>query len=88
MPMVIISPYAKPRYTDSHNATFVSMLAFTEHVFGLDPLSARDAHAYDYGNSFNFEKAMLRTPSMTRSHISKRERRYLKAHPGDPDDPT
>jgi hypothetical protein len=25
---------------------------------------------------------------MTRSHISKREREYLKAHRGPPDDPT
>ena len=89
MPMVIISPYAKPRYTDSHGATFVSMLAFTEHVFGLDPLSTRDANAYDYGDAFSFDKPpVLRAPKMTRSHISKREREYLKAHPGPPDDPT
>ena len=30
MPMIIVSPYAKPGYTDSTNATFGSMLAFTE----------------------------------------------------------
>jgi phospholipase C len=88
MPMVIVSPYAKPHYTDSNNATFASMLAFTEHVFGLSPLSARDANAYDYADAFNFNQPVLRTAKMTTSHISKRERQYLEAHPGDPDDPT
>jgi phospholipase C len=88
MPMVIVSPYAKPHYTDSHNATFVSMLTFTEHVFGLEPLTGRDGNGYDYGDSFNFNQPQLRTPKMTISHISKRERQYLEAHPADPNDPT
>ena len=88
VPMVIVSPYAKPGYTDSRNATFASMLAFTEHVFGLRPLAGRDANAYDYAQSFNFNRALLRKSDLTRSRISPQERRYLKAHPGDPDDPT
>ncbi len=87
-PMVLISPYAKPHYTDSRNASFASMLAFTEHVFGLKPLSVRDANAYDYAESFDFKRAVLRRAKMTHSRISPQERRYLKAHPGDPDDPT
>jgi hypothetical protein len=37
--MIIISPYARAGYTDSSPATFVSMLAFIEHTFGLAPLN-------------------------------------------------
>jgi len=39
VPMLIISPWAKPGYTDSQPATFVSMLAFVEHTFNLPPLN-------------------------------------------------
>ena len=87
-PMVIISPYAKPGYTDSRNASFASMLAFTEHVFRLQPLAARDANAYDYAQSFNFKRAVMQRTQITHTPISAQEHRYLKAHPADPDDPT
>ena len=88
VPMVIISPYARPAYTDSHAASFASMLAFTEHVFSLRPLAGRDANAYDYAQSFNFNHAVRRKSDLTHTPISPQERRYLKAHPMDPDDPT
>ena len=42
-PMVIVSPFARAGYTDSTNANFMSMLAYTEHTFGLAPLSQNDA---------------------------------------------
>jgi Phosphoesterase family len=88
VPMVIVSPYAKPGYTDSTAASFASMLAFTEHVFGLPSLANRDATAYDYSHSFNFNRPVMRSPKLTKTRISRRERRYLRAHPADPDDPT
>jgi len=53
VPMVIVSPWAKPGFTDSTPASFDSLLAFCEHVFGLAPLSSADAGAYDYAASFN-----------------------------------
>src|SRR5262249_46859812 len=40
VPMVIVSPYAVPGYTDSNDANMNSLLAFTEHQFGLAPLSS------------------------------------------------
>ena len=43
VPMVIVSPWAKPGYTDSHVAIFASMLAFTEHTFHLRSLGGTDA---------------------------------------------
>ncbi len=38
-PMLIVSPWAKAGFTDSTPATFVSMLAFVEHTFALQPLN-------------------------------------------------
>ena len=39
VPMIIVSPYAKPGYTDTTPATFISVTAFIEHTFGLTPLN-------------------------------------------------
>src|SRR5262249_7179915 len=77
VPMVIASPYAKPGFTDSNVASFSSMLAFTEHVFGLSPLSARDAGAYDFADSFDFGNARMAKTNLSRHRLSQRERRYL-----------
>jgi phospholipase C len=43
VPMIIISPYAIAGHTDSSVASFMSVLAYTEHTFGLPALSTRDA---------------------------------------------
>jgi phospholipase C len=56
LPMVIVSPYAKADYTDSHDATLASVLAFTEDTFGLPALSVNDAAAYDYSGSFRYNR--------------------------------
>jgi phospholipase C len=39
VPMIIVSPFARPGYTDPRPATFASLLTFTETMFGLDPLN-------------------------------------------------
>jgi phospholipase C len=59
IPMVIVSPYAKARFTDSTPATFACMQAFTERNFGLAPMSTRDALTYDFSDSFDFTQAPL-----------------------------
>jgi len=82
VPMVIISPYAKPGFTDSNVASFSSMLAFTEHVFALPPLSGRDAGAYDFSDSFDFGQARMAETKLSRHPLSQAERRYLKHHRG------
>jgi phospholipase C len=56
VPMVIVSPFAKKGFTDTSTASFASMLAFTEHVYGLAPLASADAFAYDYANSFDWKQ--------------------------------
>ena len=64
MPLVIVSPYARPRYTDTTPTTFAGILAFTEHTFGLAPLNANDRSAYDFSHAFNFAQAPLRPVHM------------------------
>ncbi len=62
--MVIVSPYAKPGYTDPTVASFASILAFIEHNFGLASLGGLDGTAYDYRNAFNYSQAPLGTVHM------------------------
>ena len=97
LPMVIASPYTRAGFTDSTTATTESMLAFTEHLFGLPAMSSTDASAYDYSNSFSFgaPAAMAvgarlakqaEAPRMTHTRIPMAESRYLRKHPAPPDD--
>lgn len=89
VPMVIVSPYAVPGGTDSGPATYASLLAFTEHLFGVPALADADAAAYDYAGSFDY----VQPPSLAQVHMGRRaipasERTWLEAHPADEDDPT
>ena len=59
VPLVIVSPYARPGYTDTTATTFAGILAFAEHTFGLAALNANDRSAYDFSNAFNFTQAPL-----------------------------
>jgi hypothetical protein len=88
VPMVIVSPYAKPGFTDSNTASFASLLAFTEHTFGLLPLTGKDATAYDYSASFNFAQRPLAPVALAQHPLSARTKAWLEAHPEDITDPT
>lgn len=91
VPMVIVSPYAKPGFTDTHPATFASMIAFTEHVFDLPPLATcnilpsptcdDDTTAYDYMGAFDFTQTPLTPARMTTTVIPSWENGWLRAHP-------
>ena len=59
LPLLIISPYARPGYTDTIRATSASILAYTERTFGLAPLNVNDLRAYGFGNAFNYSKPPL-----------------------------
>jgi outer membrane protein assembly factor BamB/phospholipase C len=87
-PMVIVSPYAKAGFTDSNVASFSSMLAYTEHVFGLAPLYTTDANAYDFSASFDYSQTPLRPVPLTQTTIPDWEKRWLREHPPDRNDPT
>jgi len=88
VPMVIVSPYARPGFTDSTDASFASLLAFTEHTFGLPPLAAADAGAYDYSASFDFTQHPLAPVVLAQHALPQHTEQWLKAHPPDPNDPT
>jgi phospholipase C len=59
VPVLIISPYAKPGYTDTTPTTFAGILAYTEQNFGLAPMAANDAGAYAYANAFDYTQVPL-----------------------------
>ncbi|MEA2507534.1 MAG: hypothetical protein QOH48_2152 [Actinomycetota bacterium] len=89
VPMIIISPYARQGYTDSTPATFVSLLAFIEHDFGLAPLNQADGNAYDFSNAFNYSQTPLSAVSLSKhATISAAEKRFIANHPEAKNDPT
>jgi len=81
VPVVIVSPYARPGYTDRTATTFAGILAYTEHTFGgLTPLGVNDAAAYDFSGAFNYAQAPLEPvrmvnrplpPSAKRIHLTR-----------------
>jgi phospholipase C len=64
VPLIIVSPYARHGYTDTSAATFTSILAYTEHIFGLTPLGVNDARAYGFAKAFNYAQAPLKPVRM------------------------
>jgi len=86
VPMVIISPFAKPMYVDTNVASYASIHAFVESVFGLAPLNPDDAAAYDYSDSFNFAQKSIAPYALKSYPVPAWEKRWIKAHPDlDPD---
>jgi phospholipase C len=79
VPMLIVSPYAKPGYTDTTSTTFEGILAYVEQNFGLSPLGVNDARVYPFTKAFNYAQAPLRPvrmvdrllpPSARRIHLT------------------
>jgi phospholipase C len=58
-PLLIVSPYARPGYTDTTVTTFAGILAYVENNFGLEPLGPNDSAAYDFSNAFNYSQKPL-----------------------------
>jgi phospholipase C len=80
VPMLIVSPYARAGFTDTHEASFVSVLAFVEHTFGLLPLNSADASAYDYALSFDLSQEPLGPIKTTRTQVPPAELRRIERH--------
>ena len=59
-PLIVVSPYAKPAFTDHRHATFVSILAYVEKTFGLRPMGVNDNGAYDFSKAFNYSQKPLK----------------------------
>ena len=88
IPMIIISPYAKPGYTDPTPASIPSILAFTEHAFNLAPLSWADALAYNFSSAFNYSQPPLAPAAMRYAPEPAASKAYIATHPADSNDPT
>lgn len=90
VPMLIVSPYAVPQHTDSTPASYASVLAFTETVFGLPSITGTtwDAGAYNYMNSFNFSQAPRPPVKMVSTPITPGMLQAVASSPADPNDPT
>jgi phospholipase C len=59
VPMIIISPYAKPAYISHANHDFGSILKFIEETFTLPSLGFADVPADDLADCFNFSQTPL-----------------------------
>jgi phospholipase C len=59
VPMIVISPYAKPSYISSTQYDFGSVLKFVEETFDLGSLGTTDAPAASMENLFNFTQAPI-----------------------------
>jgi phospholipase C len=60
VPAIIISPYALPKTVLHTQYQFASILRFSEEVFGLDSLHARDATAPSLTSAFNFTQKPIK----------------------------
>ena len=80
VPMIVVSPWAKAGFTDTKDATFISVLAFAEHTFGLTPLNKADARVYDFQNVFDFSQTPVTPVAMTTQHVPRSELRHIAKH--------
>jgi phospholipase C len=81
VPMVIVSPYARPGFTDSNVASYASLLTYVEDTFGLPSLTARDATAYGFAGSFDYQQIPVRGVRMTTTPVPSAELRWIADHP-------
>ncbi len=59
VPCIVISPYARSGYISHALHSHVSLLRFIETIFGLAPLTHRDAIASDMLDCFDFDQSAL-----------------------------
>jgi phospholipase C len=63
VPCIVVSPYARRGHVSHETHSLVSLLRFAETIFGLEPLTERDAAASDMLDCFDFES--LPAPPLT-----------------------
>jgi phospholipase C len=59
VPLIVVSPYAKPRYVSHVTHDFGSILKFIEEVYNLPSLGYADAPADDLADCFDFNQTPL-----------------------------
>ncbi len=83
VPLIVVSPYARPGYVSHVQHEFGSILKFTESAFGLGSLGYTDARADDLSDCFDFSQR----PSAFRNIRSARGASYFQRLPADPRPP-
>jgi phospholipase C len=69
VPMVIVSPFARPGFTDSTPTSSTDgTMAFMEHTFGL-PAIGEEVGDYDYSNAFDYTQTPPALPTMTQQRV-------------------
>jgi phospholipase C len=84
VPLIIVSPYAKPGYVSHVTHDFGSILKFIEEVFQVAPLGYADTPADDFADCFNFDQ----TPIMFHAFAAQFDAMYFlndKRPPEGPD---
>ncbi len=64
VPLLVISPFAKPGFVDHTRAEFSSVLRFIESDFDLPALTSRDLNSVDMTQVFDFTQAPLPLPAL------------------------
>lgn len=59
VPLLVISPWAKPGHVSHTTYEFSSFLAFLERLYDISPLTARDRRANDLFDVFDFDQKPL-----------------------------
>ncbi len=62
VPLVVVSPWARPHYVSRVTQDHTSVLAFIERKWNLPAMTFRDANAAPMTDYFNFRHAAFRTP--------------------------
>ncbi len=84
VPLIAISPYARPKYVSHAQYETASILRFIENQFGLSPLAAADSRAAGLDDLFNFGQAPLGYKKVV---TPLRPQEVIRAaHAGAPDD--
>jgi phospholipase C len=65
VPLLVVSPYAKPSYVDHARTEFSSVLRFIEMNWTLPSLTPRDQTSPDMTQDFNFQQTPIALPPLT-----------------------
>jgi phospholipase C len=73
VPVIVVSPYARPGYVSHVVHTTGSILHFAEEAFNLPSLGEDDAVEDDFADTFNFNQTPLTYSPFTQSRYSRAE---------------
>ena len=59
VPLIVVSPYAKPGYISHRIHEFSGFLRYAEEVFNLSDLGTRDVNADDFSDCFDYKQTPL-----------------------------